>query len=103
MMQNDPSNGLRSLFQSTTGGVTTVEAGAVTGDLELRTTIGPDGVDAKVRYAGAAEWYTVEGSPASPSAFPDRDHTAVHERVLRLLTTPGPVEQGNETPARLDA
>jgi hypothetical protein len=93
---------MTSAFQSTTGGVMTVEAGAVTGDLELCTTLISDGVSVKVRYAGAAEWYAVEGSPAPFSAFPRRDHPAVHRRILRLLTIPGPVESGNETPVDLD-
>ena len=85
----------RSVFQSTTGGVMTVEAGAITGDLELSTATTPGGVTAKVRYAGADEWYAVEGSPA---ALPE---AGAHERVLRLLTTPGPVELGNEMPVGL--
>lgn len=97
----EPTAEFRSAFQSTTGGVATVEAGAITGDLELSTRIKPDGVDARVRYAGADEWYAVEGSPAPRADFPGQDHQAIHRRVLRLLTTPGRVESGNELPARL--
>ena len=56
---------LRSAFASTTGGVMTEEAGAITGDLELVTRPTPDGsaVEALVRYAGARELYAVSGSP----------------------------------------
>lgn len=93
---------LRSPFRSTTGGVTTVEAGAVTGDLELRTVPVSGGIAATVRYAGAAEWYAVAGAPVGPAAFPDPSHPAVHERILHHLTTPGPVKRGNEAPVGLD-
>ena len=72
----------------------TVEVGSVTGDLELRTFPSPDGgVEVTVRYAGADEWYLVEGSPAESEV---EDHRADHERILNLLTTPGPVIEGNE-------
>ena len=97
----DSPSELRSPFQSTTGGVATVEAGAVTGDLELSTRMTPEGVRAGVRYAGADEWYAVEGSPATPANFPERAHPGIHAHVLRLLTTPGRVESGNELPVGL--
>lgn len=92
---------LRSAFQSTTGGVATVEAGAITGDLELSTQITPAGVSAKARYAGADGWYAVEGSPVPRTDFPEQDHQAIHQRVLRLLTAPGRVESGNALPVGL--
>ena len=81
----------------------TVEAGAITGDLELCTVLLPEGVGARVRYAGTGEWYAVKGSPAPPAAFPEADHPAVHRRVLQILTTPGPVEHGNEMPVQLQS
>lgn len=85
---------LRSAFTSTLGGVMTVEVGSVTGDLELRTLPVQDGrVEATVRYAGADEWYLVEGSPVASEG---EDHPADHERILNLLTTPGPAIEGNE-------
>jgi hypothetical protein len=41
----------------------TEEVGAVTGDLEVATRLlAADGIEVTVRYAGAEEWYTVEGS-----------------------------------------
>ena len=95
---------LRSRLDSTVGGVMTDEAGAVTGELELLThpvgEASEGGLEALVRYAGAEEWYTVSGSPlARPSG--EENHRALHEEVLARLTTPGPVEGGNELPADL--
>ena len=96
-----PQEELRSPFRSTTGGVVTIEAGAITGDLELSTILSSEGVEAKVRYAEADEWYVVEGSPAPREDSPEDDHPAAHQRVLQVLTTPGRVEYGNEMPVRL--
>jgi hypothetical protein len=93
---------LRSTFASTVGGVMTEEAGAVTGDLELLTRPGEAGeggaLEALVRYAGAGEWYTVSGSPVPAGG---EDHRASHQAALARLTTPGPVEGGNELPVDL--
>jgi hypothetical protein len=83
----------------------TEEAGAVTGDLELLTRPSPDGagIEALVRYAGAQDLYNVSGSPvrAVSERSSEQDHRAAHERILEILTTPGPIEQGNELPADL--
>ena len=97
---------LRSLFASTTGGVMTEEAGAVTGDLELLTRPTPDGraIEALVGYAGARDLYTVSGSPVrAVSESPDaEEHRAAHGHILGLLTTPGRADEGgNELPADL--
>ncbi len=81
----------RSAFTSTTGGVMTEEAGAVTGELDLLCRPGPEGLHVAVRYAGADDWYTVSGSPVRAGG---EDETS--ERVLRHLRTPGPVVDGNE-------
>jgi hypothetical protein len=92
---------LRSTFVSTVGGVMTEEAGAVTGDLELLTRpgeAGDGGFEVLVRYAGADEWYTVTGSPVAAGGG---DHHALHEAALARLTTPSPVEGGNEQPVDL--
>ena len=85
------SGEFRSTFTSTTGGVMTEEAGAITGELELLCRPGPDGLHVAVRYAGADDWYTVSGSPVRAGG---EDETP--ERVLRHLRTPGPVVDGNE-------
>jgi hypothetical protein len=96
---------LSSAFVSTTGGVITEEAGAITGELELLTRVTPKGggIEAMVRYAGAQDLYTVSGSPVrAASERPDQvEHRAVHERILETLTTPGRVESGNEMPMDL--
>ncbi len=92
---------LHSRLDSTVGGVMTEEAGAVTGELELLTRPVSEGaLEALVRYAGAEEWYTVSGSPLAMPAGKE-NHRASHEEVLARLTTPGPVEDGNELPVDL--
>ena len=79
----------------------TDKVGAVTGDLEIATRLLGTGVlDVRVRCAGAEEWYTVAGSPISPT---DRSSPAeeLHEHVVEYLTTPSPVVVGNEKPTSL--
>jgi len=99
---SDAGEELRSGFVSTVGGVMTEEAGAVTGDLELLTRpmeAGEGGaLETLVRYAGAEEWYTLSGSPVAAGG---EAHHALHEAVLARLTTPGPMEDGNELPVDL--
>lgn len=83
----------------------TNEAGAVTGELELltRPTLAGDGIEALVRYVGAAELYTVAGSPVrAVSETPDEsEHTVAHWRILEVLTTRGEIRGGNEQPVDL--
>jgi hypothetical protein len=68
-------------------GVMTEEVGAVTGDLELRTTVDSAGVvTAKVRYAGADEWYRVRGGMCRLAD--ERDHAAVHSLLVGVLNRP---------------
>ena len=88
----------RSTFNSTTGGVMTEEAGAVTGELELLCRPGTDGLHVAVRYAGADDWYTVSGGPVRSRG--DEDETG--ELLLEHLCTPGPVVDGNERPVTLE-
>lgn len=90
----------RSVFASTAGGVMTREAGAVTGDLELATTVEGDRLLARVRYAGASEWYEIEGSPARIGTTDDPDEA--HRLIIEQLGRPGPVTQGNEEPVSLE-
>lgn len=103
----DTYRSLSSTFVSSTGGVMTEEAGAITGELELLTRPTPDGsgIEALVGYAGARDLYTVSGSPVramTPSEHPSQaEHRAAHERILRSLTTPGAVSGGNEMPVDL--
>lgn len=94
-----PAEGeLRSTFASTTGGVMTEEAGAITGELELLCRPGHDGIDVLVRYAGADEWYTVSGGPVRVQGNPDD----APGRVARHLSTAGPVVDGNEKAVTLE-
>jgi hypothetical protein len=95
---------VRSIITSTTGGVMTEEVGAVTGELELATRVGAEGIEVAVRYAGADEWYTVEGSPVG--LVRARDSSAVklretHGRIVRQLTRQGKIVDGNEEPVSL--
>ena len=99
-----PEDEIRSTFASTTGGVMTREAGAVTGDLEISTHAEGDAISVSVRYAGAEEWYTVEGSPISlPNKTPPSpdDLAELHQRVLGHLRCPGRIVDGNELPVSL--
>ena len=92
----------RSAFDSTTGGVMTVEAGAVTGELELATRTVSEGLQASIRYAGAEEWYTVEGCPLPLGNVSGPDPAELHRRVEEHLKTPGPLVCGNEKAATLE-
>jgi hypothetical protein len=77
----------------------TEEVGAVTGELEVATRHRAEGIVVTVRYVGAEEWYTVEGSPVEPSdagRLPTSELRELHEHVVRHLTTPGNVVEGNE-------
>ena len=93
-------NETRSTVASTTGGVMTEEVGAVTGELEVATRpLAPEDITVTVRYVGADEWYTVEGSPielGKASDLPPSKPRELHERVVKHLTTPGKVVDGNE-------
>ncbi|MFF5427850.1 MULTISPECIES: hypothetical protein [unclassified Streptomyces] len=65
------------------GGVLTVEAGVITGDLTVHTTWAEGEARVAVQYSGASDWFTMSGSPVPCSSEPDsRDlHDAVVEAV----------------------
>ncbi|WP_119067902.1 hypothetical protein [Rubrobacter indicoceani] len=88
---------LRSKIESTRGGVMTAEVGAVTGTLELVTTVSDGTVEVRVRYVDAEDLYTVEGSPTK-TALPEAE---CHGRICELLTTPGEKRGFNEDPTTL--
>jgi len=78
----------------------TEEVGAVTGELEVavRPLVTED-IEVTVRYAGTDEGYTVEGSPiklGKADGLPPSKLRELHERLVRHLTTPGKVVDGNE-------
>jgi hypothetical protein len=92
-------NEMRSTIVSTVGGVMTKEVGAVTGDLEVVTRPRAGDVEVAVRYAGADEWYTVEGSPiklGNAGGLSPSELHELHECVVRQLATPGMIVEGNE-------
>ncbi len=78
-----------------------MEAGAVTGELELATRYQDGTLEARVRYAGAEEWYTVDGSPLSLQEGEHPSPPELHERALNHLQRPGAVVSGNEEPTSL--
>ena len=78
-----------SVFTAPRGGVMTREVGVITGELELHTGAADDGtLTLRVRYAGAAEWYTIDGGPYR--LHDPRDHEVLHEVVVNLLHRPQP-------------
>lgn len=97
-MTGPAENEFRPTFTSTMGGVMTEEAGTVTGELELLCRPGASGLDVLVRYAGADEWYTVSGGPVRVQGDPDDTLGP----VVRHLSTPGPVVDGNEKAVTLE-
>ncbi|TDC26743.1 hypothetical protein E1265_03455 [Streptomyces sp. 8K308] len=78
-----------TVFTAPRGGVMTREVGVITGELELHTGAAEDGtLTMRIRYAGAAEWYTVDGGPYR--LHDPRDHEVLHEIVVNLLHRPQP-------------
>jgi hypothetical protein len=78
---------LVSTFHATPDGVMTDEVGVITGDLELRSTLRDNGdLQLAVRYAGAAEWYTLTGSGGR--LYDPRDLATVHHLLATQLSRP---------------
>jgi hypothetical protein len=78
---------LSSTFNATPDGVMTNEVGVISGELELRTTLSDDGaLRLDIRYAGAAEWYTLKG--AGYRLHDPRDLPVVHELLFKILSRP---------------
>jgi hypothetical protein len=90
-----------AIFTSTTGGVMTDKAGAITGELEVETRVENGVVAVRTRYAGAEEWYAVTGSPVAVDASSSHDPCTLHERIVAYLRRPGPVVDGNEAAVSL--
>lgn len=79
----------------------TEEVGAITGDLEVVTYAKAGSIEVTVRYAGADEGYTVQGSPVKPGDPEGRYLRELHERVVEHLTTSGKIGDGNDEPVSL--
>lgn len=78
---------LVSTFHATPDGVLTNEVGVITGDLELHTTLAEDGaLTLAIRYAEAAEWYTLPGE--GYRLHDVRDHETVHQLLVNVLSRP---------------
>jgi hypothetical protein len=78
---------LSSTFNATPDGVMTNEVGVISGDLELLTTLDDTGaLRLDIRYAGAAEWYTLKGG--GYRLHDPRDHPVVHELLVTVLSRP---------------
>jgi hypothetical protein len=69
------------------GGAMTIEVGIITGDLTVATTdLGDHTARVMIQYAGADEWYQLDGSPAP---IPQAGLPALHHRVLQAVTRRG--------------
>ncbi|MFC9067693.1 hypothetical protein [Streptomyces harbinensis] len=78
-----------STFKAPRGGIMTTEVGAITGELELHTAADENGLLAlHIRYAGADEWYTIEGSPYQ--LHDARDADVLHTILIEMLHRPQP-------------
>lgn len=67
------------------GGIMTTEAGTITGQVEVVSSLEGDASTTKVRYAGADEWYSPEGLATAGA-----DLAAAHEQAVTALSTPAP-------------
>jgi hypothetical protein len=70
------------------------------GDLEITTHPKAKGIEVTVRYVGADEWYTIVGSPIESNITGACPHPSfareLYECVVRHLTTPRKIVDGNE-------
>ncbi|GAB2983379.1 hypothetical protein GCM10023080_056810 [Streptomyces pseudoechinosporeus] len=81
---------LQSEVTAGRGGAMTDEVGVITGDLTLATTALPGGRAAvTVQYTGAAEWYTLTGSPVP---LPPGQLAALHADVVERVQQGGGAE-----------
>lgn len=69
-------------------GISTVEVGTITGEVEVTTESSAEGTEVLISYLGAKDVYQVEGSPLSDQ----RDH---YEIVRGLAAEPKRNERGN--------
>lgn len=80
-------NELTSTFNASPDGVLTIEAGVISGELELNSSRADDGaLNLRIRYAGADEWYTLPGE--GYLLHDERDLEAVHQILVNVLRRP---------------
>jgi hypothetical protein len=85
-----PPGRLQSEVTAGRGGAMTDEVGVVTGDLTIATTPLPGGrATITVQYTGAAEWYTLTGSPVP---LPPGGLAALHADILERVRRGGGAE-----------
>ncbi|MFB7556641.1 hypothetical protein [Streptomyces brevispora] len=65
------------------GGVLTEEVGPLSGDLTVHTTWADDTAQITVQYTGAADWFTMSGSPVPCCS--EEDSRALHEAVVEAV------------------
>lgn len=87
---------LRTTFAARPGGVSTAEVGTVTGELELESRLEEGRCRHRLRYAGAEEWYRVEGEDGGPVEG-DGDLERAHEALVDSLRSAE--EEGAREPA----
>lgn len=67
------------------GGVNTVEAGVITGELAVHTTWADDQAQVAVQYSGASDWFTMAGSPVPCRT--EEESRRLHEAVVEAVRT----------------
>lgn len=67
-------------IRSSHAGVSTVEAGALRGELDIHTTWHDGQAIVTVQYSGSADWYTVVGSPKPCES--EQESRELHQAVV---------------------
>lgn len=76
---------LTTTFTARPGGVPTVDVGTITGELELESTLADGRCRHRVRYAGADEWYRLEGEESPTPVGDATDLARLHEALVDFL------------------
>ncbi|GAA2770839.1 hypothetical protein [Streptomyces showdoensis] len=69
------------------GGVLTVEAGVLTGDLTVHTTYIDAEARVAVQYSGASDWFTMSGSPVPCGS--EEESRDLHDAVVAAVREGG--------------
>lgn len=76
---------LTTTFTARPGGIPTVEVGTITGDVELESALADGRCHHRLRYAGADEWYRVEGEQEPVAVEDGTARTLLHEALVDSL------------------